>query len=130
MAVMAVVSTQAPAKQPYPALSRLPQCPRAGPELAESSMAEPPTLEPTRNARHFGLAGLGLMASALGLLWKRHRRLIHRRRRHFLHAAPRVPPPAFSLVPGSRRPPGHSMPRHRIRRFDYDRFYLHLLRDL
>jgi hypothetical protein len=85
--------------------------------------------EPSRSSRRLGLAGLGLMAGVLGVIWSRRQRVQRlRRRRSFGHpvAAQMEEFPGQPLIDRSQR----SLARQRIRRFDYDRFYLRMLRDL
>ena len=87
---------------------------------------EPPLAD--RTNRHLGLAALGLMMTTLGAYWRIHQGSIGRRRWHRMHrtrAASR-----YLQLPGPAGPqPGSAAP-HRMRRFDYDRFYLHMLRNL
>ncbi|MCL4179430.1 MAG: hypothetical protein KJ072_17010 [Verrucomicrobia bacterium] len=85
--------------------------------------------EPGRTGRRVGLAGLGLMAGVLGVIWSRRQRVQRlRRRRSFGHpvAARMEEVPGQPPIDRSQR----SLARQRIRRFDYDRFYLRMLRDL
>ena len=128
MTIMVATATPAPAQK-----APDPPCPHADPDTGNATVAMVSGVAPVpdNTTRHLGMAGLGLMASALGVLWTRRRRVIHRRRRRYLREARFAPlRPPSSPVPGSPPAPGHSPPRHRNRRFDYDRFYLHLLRDL
>jgi hypothetical protein len=107
-----------------------PQCPRASSEATETLAADGPSIEPGRTTRHLGLAGLGLMASVLGVYWKvQHGNHQRRRKRRIYcgYAYPRHAPPT-TLDPGVSD--NHSTERQRIRRFDYDRFYLHMVRNL
>ena len=131
--IMVAASTRAPALQAPTEQSPDPPCHHADPGNRHTTVALASGFAPVPDSttRHLGMAGLGLMASALGVLWTRRRRVIHRQRRRYLREARFAPqrPPVFP-IPGSPPSPGHSPPRHRIRRFDYDRFYLHLLRDL
>jgi hypothetical protein len=105
------------------------QCPQA-PATADSASAIEPPLESARTTRHLGLAALGLMMTTLGAYWRIHQGNIGRRRsRHVRRipvesSHPQIPNPAH---PHSN---SNSLARHRIRRYDYDRFYLHMLRDL
>ena len=98
---------------------------RASPPTAALPV-EPP-LEP-RTHRHLGLAALGLMMTTLGAYWRIHQGNIGRRRWRHLHRARSVS--RCPQVPGPVGPHPGSVTRHRIRRFDYDRFYLHMLRNL
>lgn len=130
MTAMVTTTTPAPAGQPLSEHANTPQCPRASPEANETSPADGPRLEPDRTTRHLGLAGLGLMASVLGVYWKvQHGNHQRRRKRRIYcgHACPRPAPPT-PLGPGDSG--NHSTERQRIRRFDYDRFYLHMVRNL
>jgi hypothetical protein len=99
-------------------------------QVIVSSTPDPVDLEPARSTRHFGLAGLGLMATALGAYWRMHRGTAARRRlwrRHCAHDGPRAAwAPNAGLINSHCRAPG----RHRVRRYDYDRFYLRMVRDL
>ena len=77
----------------------------------------------------FGLTELSLMAGALGALWTMSRAGHHRRRRS-LGYTPVASSRSRRRNTGSGRGTGTPPPRHRIRRFDHDRFYLHVVRDL
>ena len=100
------------------------------PQVSVSSTPDPVDLEPARSTRHFGLAGLGLMATALGAYWRMHRGTAARRRLWRRRCAHGGPPaagaPIAGLIDSHCRAPG----RHRVRRYDYDRFYLRMVRDL
>ncbi len=133
MTIMVATATQAPATTAPTQKAPDPPCSHADPGDRHTTVAMASAVAPApdNTTRHLGMAGLGLMASALGVLWTRRRRVIHRRRHRYLRDARFAPlRPHSSPVPGSPPSPGPSPPRHRIRRFDYDRFYLHLLRDL
>jgi len=128
MTIMVATAAQTPAQK-----APDPPRPHADPDTGHTTVALTSAVAPVpdHTTRHLGMAGLGLMASALGVLWTRRRRLLHRRRHRYLCEARYSPlQPPSSPATGSPPSPGHSPPRHRIRRFDYDRFYLHLLRDL
>ncbi len=85
--------------------------------------------ESPRTTPPVGWAGVGLMAGALAAIWSiRHNSHKHRRHRRPGHP---VPVQRNSTTVGPRphdpsQPPGP----HRTRRFDYDRFYLRMTRDL
>jgi hypothetical protein len=94
-----------------------------------------PTAEPAidpgggrRGARRLSLAGLGLMMSVLGAVWGgRHR--LRRRHRRYQTRWKRMAACGSSCLAQGRGRSGASG-RFRVRRFDYDRFYLRMLRDL
>lgn len=131
--IMVAISTQALASQPAsgkppdppdPPIDHLPD------ESGNPGMSRAAS-PPDRTSRHLGMASLGLMAGALGALWTRRRRVRHRRRQQYLYEAestrlwlPSAP------IDGPHSSPSRAPLRHRIRRFDYDRFYLHMTRDL
>jgi hypothetical protein len=113
-----------PLPQRQPAGDLVPGEPASFP--AETPSPVEPPLEP-RTHRKLGLAALGLVMTTLGACWRIHQGTGRRRWRH-LHRARSVS--LFPQFPGPAGPHPGSGARHRIRRFDYDRFYLHMLRNL
>lgn len=85
--------------------------------------------EVPRTSNRLALAGLGILAGLFGTIWKLRRRIARRRQfqtsRLINHA--QMTGGALGSAGGAR---GQAGARHRVRRFDYDRFYLHLTRDL
>jgi hypothetical protein len=68
------------------------------------------------------------MVSVLGAVWGTRHRL---RRRHRVYRAQSARPSARAISSlGPWQEPQAAPGRHRVRRFDYDRFYLRMLRDL
>lgn len=123
--------TRLPGDEPHQTAPSPPHACQATPETTDLPEDTYPIVpgEPSRTSRHLGLAGLGLMAGVLGVIWSRRQRVQRlRRRRGFGHpAAARMEEvPGQPLIDRSQR----SLARQRIRRFDYDRFYLRMLRDL
>jgi hypothetical protein len=112
--------------------------PQAAPSPPDRGLVAPETVhlpevalpnvpgEPSRTKRRIGLGGLGLMAGLLGVIWSRHHHGQRRRRRGNRAAWGWREPPGRTPDHPSRR----TAARQRIRRFDYDRFYLRMLRDL
>jgi hypothetical protein len=85
--------------------------------------------EPVQATRRLGLAGLGLMVSVLGAIWGRYRSMRRQRRYRGRAGTAASSPRAYPGVsPHEKR--RHPLARCRVRRFDYDRFYLRMLRDL
>jgi hypothetical protein len=119
-------TTQLPQRSPIEV-----PCPQ-DPPAADSPSAIEPHLESARTTRHLGLAALGLMMTTLGACWRIHqgntarRRSRHVRRIPVGSSHPQIPSPADPHSNSN----SNSLTRHRIRRYDYDRFYLHMLRDL
>jgi hypothetical protein len=98
----------------------------AGEDANDRSGFLPESHEPSRL---MAWAGLGLMASAVGAVW-RIRQSSHKRRRRRTHEGHR---PASRECPQKRSSEKHlegPLAHQRIRRYDYDRFYLRMTRDL
>lgn len=96
----------------------------------EEFMVQPHVSDEGRRTSHrLALAGLGLLTGLFGTIWRLRRRVARRRRfqtaRPFNHAQPTDGAGGHNA--GARI---HAGAKHRVRRFDYDRFYLHLIRDL
>jgi hypothetical protein len=132
MTTLIVTSTRALGDEPHQSISSGPK--RTWVFSATAAISPDPIpgmTHGTHRSRHrIGLAGIGLMAGALGAIWRVHRGNVQRRRRRRFtwdYPAPRgkARPARWRKVPRS-----NPAARQRIRRFDYDRFYLHLMRDL
>jgi hypothetical protein len=132
MTTLIISPTRALGNDPFQAVSPEPKrtCVFSTPTAISPDPIPGMTRGTHRSRLRVGLAGLSLMAGALGAIWKVRRGNVQRRRKRRFPWD--YPAPRRKAMPARWRKVPRSNPatRQRIRRFDYDRFYLHLLRDL